>query len=526
MAAASSAGAASTLALETHGGPFSDFSAEASSSSSSTSYTAALGPVACNSSGEEGVLDLDSPWLASVEAESRLEAAAKDTSAALVLTAEAEGEDEIRDNRQRQEDELMALEAIYGDDLAVFENKGGLRYFQVYIRYDLPDGIEVGAKLSSANATPRDVGCCDGSDEFSYTCNLEYLPPLILTCLLPRMHVKEGSVFQLVCPDTKCNTSIPPYVLKRLLTEEEFERWDRLVLQKSLDSMSDVVYCPRCVIGCLEDEDNIAQCPECTFIFCSFCKGPCHPGKQCLTPEQKIQRRQASGRMTEKEAAQELLNIRELYKDVRLCPKCGMAIAKTEGCNKMVCGSCGQYFCFRCGKAITGYEHFRDEGNCQLFAAREILEWERQMEAMDIGHRMRISSCPIGGTVRCPKCRATNFKTCGKMATILAVMVALAVTGRAASTPPKPRGQEVHLFEATVSVPDKSTVDLEECNYRLLATVLGSVEAARSVMYETELGVFSAFLTNNQARRLSKVPGVLAVKRREDPPVRDRDGHL
>jgi hypothetical protein len=30
-----------------------------------------------------------------------------------------------------------------------------------------------------------------------------------------------------------------------------------------------------------------------------------------------------------------------------------------------------------------------------------------------------------------------------------------------------------------------------------------SVEAARSVMYETELGVFSAFLTNNQARRLS-----------------------
>jgi hypothetical protein len=25
----------------------------------------------------------------------------------------------------------MALEAIYGDDLAVFENKEGLRYFQV-----------------------------------------------------------------------------------------------------------------------------------------------------------------------------------------------------------------------------------------------------------------------------------------------------------------------------------------------------------------------------------------------------------
>lgn len=108
---------------------------------------------------------------------------------------------------------------------------------------------------------------------------------------LCRMHVKDGSLFQLVCPGSKCKASIPPYVLKKLLTEEEFERWDRLLLQKTLDSMSDVVYCPKCVIGCVEDEDNTAQCPECSFIFCSFCQGPWHPGKQCLTPEQKIQLR-------------------------------------------------------------------------------------------------------------------------------------------------------------------------------------------------------------------------------------------
>jgi len=109
---------------------------------------------------------------------------------------------------------------------------------------------------------------------------------------LCRMHVQEGTVFQLVCPDTKCNASIPPYVLKRLLTGEEFERWDRLVLKKALDSMSDVVYCPRCGIGCLEDESNNAQCPKCSFIFCSLCKEPCHPGKHCITPEDMIKRQQ------------------------------------------------------------------------------------------------------------------------------------------------------------------------------------------------------------------------------------------
>ncbi|WVZ86923.1 hypothetical protein U9M48_033634 [Paspalum notatum var. saurae] len=119
--------------------------------------------------------------------------------------------------------------------------------------------------------------------------------------------------------------------------------------------------------------------------------------------------------------------------------------------------------------------------------------------------------------------------TCGKMVPILAVLVALAVTAHAAAVDlPKPKGQETHLFEATVRVPDSGGAeDLEEYNYRLLAKVLGSVEAARSVMYETELGLFSAFLTNNQARRLSKVPGVLKVTRREDPPpLPETDGHL
>nr|XP_020185014.1 E3 ubiquitin-protein ligase RNF14-like [Aegilops tauschii subsp. strangulata] len=428
----------------------------------------------------------------------------------------------------------MALEAIYGDDLVEFKSRGGLRYFQIYIRYDLPDGAEVCAKLFSLGENSKHGGCPDGGnedpqnrpDEFSYTSNLEYLPPLLLTCLLPksypskdppyftltakwmdghnvsqlcemldsiwtelpgqevvyqwvewirnsslphlwldgkimlgqdtptpkvdmraisrrvslesvipsmlsycskkhyqafledlhmcmiclnqsigsnfiklpcqhlfcvkcmetlcRMHVKEGSVFQLVCPDTKCNASIPQHVLKRLLCEEEFERWDRLALEKALDSMADVVFCPKCVIGCMEDEDNTAQCPKCSFIFCSFCKELWHPGKECLTPEQKIQHRKASGRMSEREMAQELLNIKELYKDVRLCPHCRMAISKTAGCNKMT--------------------------DCKLFEARDIAEWEREMDQIQIGNQIRAQQKPLGGILRCPKCGERNFK--------------------------------------------------------------------------------------------------------------------
>jgi len=129
--------------------------------------------------------------------------------------------------------------------------------------------------------------------------------------------------------------------------------------------------------------------------------------------------------------------------------------------------------------------------------------------------------------------------TCGRMSPVVAVLVALAVAAHAAAVgPPKRRGQEIHLFEATVSVPDTGVEDVEEYNNRLLAKVLGrfawqtdlskppiqrktsyvypvfctdpcrvflnlSVEAARSATYESELGLFSAFITNNQARRLS-----------------------
>jgi E3 ubiquitin-protein ligase RNF14 len=58
---------------------------------------------------EEDVLHLDSPWVAAAEADSRLEEAAMAAAAAgLRLCAENEA-DEIRDNLQRQDDEVGLL---------------------------------------------------------------------------------------------------------------------------------------------------------------------------------------------------------------------------------------------------------------------------------------------------------------------------------------------------------------------------------------------------------------------------------
>ncbi|XP_022684502.1 E3 ubiquitin-protein ligase RNF14-like [Setaria italica] len=83
------------------------------------------------------------------------------------------------------------------------------------------------------------------------------------------IHVKEGSVTRLACPDTSCRAPLPPPVLRRLLAEEGYARWESLALRRTLDTMPDVAYCPRCNAACVAAGDD-AQCPA---YFCGATSG-------------------------------------------------------------------------------------------------------------------------------------------------------------------------------------------------------------------------------------------------------------
>lgn len=53
-----------------------------------------------------------------------------------------------------------------------------------------------------------------------------------------------------------------PQLLGQLLSEEEVQRVEDLTLQRALDRMSDLIYCPRCRSPALEDDDHCTQCPR------------------------------------------------------------------------------------------------------------------------------------------------------------------------------------------------------------------------------------------------------------------------
>ncbi|XP_024378429.1 uncharacterized protein [Physcomitrium patens] len=250
------------------------------------------------------------------------------------------------------------------------------------------------------------------------------------TCLKQycNMHVKEGSVLNLNCPDTSCKEQIPPTYLKQLLDEEAFERWDNLSLQRALDAMADVVYCPKCKTASLEDPDHLVQCSQCRFSFCSLCLSNWHPGQTCMSPEAKLrilQSRRQGREMgeeaikKEKELINECLDMDYIKREAKQCPTCRMAVQKSEGCNKMICTNCGGYFCFQCGKKIAGYDHFRG-GSCILLDQLELNRWElqfnlqlQQLQEQDLVPRNPRGAAGMAAARPCPNCKQVNYKAGG-----------------------------------------------------------------------------------------------------------------
>ncbi|KAL6954908.1 RBR-type E3 ubiquitin transferase, partial [Sarracenia purpurea var. burkii] len=101
-------------------------------------------------------------------------------------------EEQLRINDQLQEDELLAMESIYGDNLFILGKWRGLRFFQIHVHVDAPSELTITAKLASY----RDLEAkTDSLDEFSYSFKVQHLPPIVLTCILPKSYPSHLSPY-------------------------------------------------------------------------------------------------------------------------------------------------------------------------------------------------------------------------------------------------------------------------------------------------------------------------------------------
>ncbi|CAM4672038.1 hypothetical protein PO909_008570 [Leuciscus waleckii] len=216
-----------------------------------------------------------------------------------------------------------------------------------------------------------------------------------------QIQIRDGKVQCLNCPEPKCVSLATPTQVKLLVGEDEFARYDRLLLQSSLDLMADVVYCPRmscCMAVMVEPDSTMGICPSCRYAFCTLCKRSYHGLSNCIATADELRSlrdeyisaseegkkflEKRFGKRVIQKAVEESFSTDWLKSNSKQCPCCGSHIEKVHGCNKMTCSSCQKYFCWICLGALSRvnpYSHFNNPSSpCynQLFQGVEMEDEE------------------------------------------------------------------------------------------------------------------------------------------------------
>ena len=245
-------------------------------------------------------------------------------------------------------------------------------------------------------------------EEFKGSLCLQFLPCDHVYCKICmkgyfEVLINSGDVSKMECPSHNCESIALPTQIKTLVDHDLYEKYERFLLQRTLDQMSDVARCPRkfCHNSVLKESDsNMAQCNSCHFVFCAMCEKTWHGAHTpCLLENarfREIYEKWSSGSDPEREALYKMysknrvMNIvadmdsaEFLKENSKPCPGCFTPIQLGMGCNKVQCAACKKTFCWLCGKAINmkdPYAHFRPGGPCE----NRLFEGTQQFEVADV----------------------------------------------------------------------------------------------------------------------------------------------
>ena len=203
--------------------------------------------------------------------------------------------------------------------------------------------------------------------------------------------ISSGAVSSLTCPTTGCDVQAVPTQVGELVEAHLYARYEQQLLETQLESMADVVTCPRVDCQCptmIDRETNLGQCPACSFAFCIYCKATYHGVSPCkfktkeqrsildkysnASHEEKLFMEKRYGKKQLATMSSNLASEDYLANNAKMCPHCNAPIEKNEGCNKVTCWRCSTNFCWLCGVKLAAsnpYHHFNAGGPCfgQLF---------------------------------------------------------------------------------------------------------------------------------------------------------------
>lgn len=153
-------------------------------------------------------------------------------------------------------------------------------------------------------------------------------------------HINEASVRSMACPEPSCKEEIPAISVQKLVNKDLYDRYDRLMLVRALNSMNDLAYCPQknCAIAIAVPKGvKNATCPGCHYQFCLNCFGAFHGLTMCpryLTEDEK-----------------DSLSKKCILDIGKHCPNCQMIIEKNGGCDHMYCTNCNTHFNWSAARA-------------------------------------------------------------------------------------------------------------------------------------------------------------------------------
>jgi len=159
----------------------------------------------------------------------------------------------------------------------------------------------------------------------------------------------NDSKWPITCPMLKCKVEIDYYIIKSLVSELHFMKYDATSLQK-ISSLLDkggqemAIKCPNAdckLIFFIDQKEHYTHhtCERCHLKFCvNGCPRP-HEGFTCENFRQWL---------IENDEGDKRFDVLMKKEGWVKCPKCGIAVERIKDCPHMKCGLCKTEFCYAC----------------------------------------------------------------------------------------------------------------------------------------------------------------------------------